>query len=64
MDKTARVIIGVLLLIVGVLLQGLHTRLLHRYRDENDNFDSEYLCYLCAYISGFCYYLAIVIPIG
>lgn len=64
MDKTTRVIIGVLVLIVGILVQGLHTRLLHRYRDEDDNFDSEYLCWLCAYASGFCYYLSIVILMG
>ena len=64
MDKTTRIIIGVALLIIGIVLQGLHTTLMKRYKDEDDNFNSEYLCYLCAYISGFCYYMAILIPMG
>ena len=35
MDKTTRIIIGVALLIIGIVLQGLHTTLMQRYKDEN-----------------------------
>lgn len=64
MDETARIIIAILSIIVGLMLQDVHTILMKKYKDEDDDFNSEYLCYLCAYISGFCYYMAIIISIG